>query len=106
MSTKHVISLLATCATLVASPYAQAAEPDSDSETVVTGRLTEAETLELVRRVAQPVDGQLARFQKPVCVFRLMPGHSSGPCRAAIPAHAGPGFRSMPGHHSGACRAS
>ena len=44
-------------------------------------------------------------WEQDFCVFRLMPGHSSGPCRAAIPEHAGPGFRSMPGHHSGACRA-
>jgi CRISP-associated protein Cas1 len=31
------------------------------------------------------------------CVFRLMPGHSSGASRAGIPVHAGPPFRRMPG---------
>jgi hypothetical protein len=31
------------------------------------------------------------------CVFRLMPGHSSGASRAGIPDHAGPAFREMPG---------
>jgi len=30
----------------------------------------------------------------------------SSPCRATIPAHAGPLFQSMPGHDSGACRAT
>ena len=49
---------------------------------------------------------RFASLDESACVFRLMPGHSSGPCRAAIPEHAGPGFRSMPGQHSGACRAS
>ena len=35
---------------------------------MVTGTLpTEEKTLEVVRRVARPVDGQLARFKKPVC---------------------------------------
>jgi hypothetical protein len=28
----------------------------------------------------------------------------SAPCRATIPAHAGPAFQSMPGRHSSACR--
>lgn len=32
-----------------------------------------------------------------MCVFRLMPGHSSGASRAGIPVHAGPPFRRMPG---------
>ncbi|MEO6080654.1 MAG: hypothetical protein ABIQ86_12865 [Steroidobacteraceae bacterium] len=32
-----------------------------------------------------------------LCVFRLMPGHSSGPWRAGIPVYAGPPFRRMPG---------
>jgi hypothetical protein len=31
------------------------------------------------------------------CVFRLMPGHSSGASRTGIPVHAGPPFRGMPG---------
>ena len=30
------------------------------------------------------------------CVFRSMPGHDSGACRAGIPLDAGPRFRSMP----------
>jgi hypothetical protein len=30
----------------------------------------------------------------------------SSPCRATIPAHAGPPFQSMPGQRSGACRAT
>jgi hypothetical protein len=30
------------------------------------------------------------------CVFRSMPGHDSGACRARIPVDAGPPFRSMP----------
>ena len=69
MTRKHVISLLATCATLAASPYAQAEESNSGSTIVVTGKptLTEAKTLEAVRRVARTVDGQLARFKEPVC---------------------------------------
>jgi hypothetical protein len=69
MTRKHVISLLATCATLVASPYAQAEESNSGPTIVVTGKppQTEAKTLEAVRRVARRVDGQLARFKEPVC---------------------------------------
>ncbi|MEO8019563.1 MAG: hypothetical protein ABI769_17265 [Pseudomonadota bacterium] len=69
MTRKHVISLLAAGATLVASPYAQAEQSNSGPTIVVTGRLppTEAKTLEVVRRVARPVDGQLARFKEPVC---------------------------------------
>jgi hypothetical protein len=69
MTRKHVISLLAACAALVASPYTQAAESNSDPTIVVTGKppLTEAKTLEVVRRVARPVDGQLARFKEPIC---------------------------------------
>jgi len=69
MTRKHVISLLATCATLVASPYAQADEPNSGPTIVVTGKrpLTEEKALEVVRRVARPIDGQLARFKEPVC---------------------------------------
>jgi hypothetical protein len=31
------------------------------------------------------------------CVFRRMPGCSSGASRAGIPVHAGPPFRLMPG---------
>jgi hypothetical protein len=69
MTSKLVISLLAACPTLAASPYAQTAESNSDPTIVVTGRppLTEAKTLEVVRRVARTVDGQLARFKEPVC---------------------------------------
>jgi hypothetical protein len=36
------------------------------------------------------------------CVFRLMPGHSSGASRAGVPVHAGPPFRGMP---AGVCEA-
>ena len=45
------------------------AQSETDEPIVVTGKLplTEDETLEVVRRVARPVDGQLARFQEPVC---------------------------------------
>jgi hypothetical protein len=46
-----------------------------------------------VVEIALPVAGVLID----VCVFRLMPGHSSGACRAGIPVHAGPPFRRMPG---------
>jgi hypothetical protein len=69
MTRMHVISLLATCVTLVASAYAQADEPNSGPTIVVTGKrpLTEAKTLEVVRRVARPVGDQLARFKEPVC---------------------------------------
>jgi hypothetical protein len=69
MTRKQVISLLATCATLVAFPYAQAEQNDSDPTVVVTGKLppSEEKALEVIRRVARPVDGQLARFNKPVC---------------------------------------
>ena len=69
MTRKHVISLLAACATFVVSAHAQVEEPDSRPTIVVTGRpqLTEEKALEIVRRVARPVDGQLARFKKPVC---------------------------------------
>jgi hypothetical protein len=71
MTRKHVTSLLAACAMLAASPHAQALAEETDSRPtiVVTGRpeLTEEKTLEIVRRVTQPVDGQLARFEKPIC---------------------------------------
>jgi hypothetical protein len=64
-----LISLLAACATLVALPCAHAEESNSGPTIVVTGRPppTEAKTLEAVRRVARPVDGQLARFKQAVC---------------------------------------
>jgi len=67
MTTKHVISLFAACATLVAFQYAQAEEPNSTI--VVTGRLpmTEEKAREVVRSMARPIDGQLARFKDPVC---------------------------------------
>ena len=52
-----------------APALAQSEEPEADTTIVVTGRqpVGEDETLEVVRRVARPVDGQLARFQQPVC---------------------------------------
>ncbi len=73
MTSKHVISLLATCATLVASPYAQAEDNNSSPTIVVTGRLplTEEKAREVVRRVAQPIGGQLARFKDPVCPLAI-----------------------------------
>ena len=56
---------------LGATVPAQAQSPaqESDPTIVVTGKQprTEEQTLEVVRRVARPVDGQLARFQQPVC---------------------------------------
>jgi hypothetical protein len=69
MTRKHVISLLAACVALVVSAHAQAEDSNADPTVVVTGKVPPAEekTLEVVRRVAQPVDGQLARFKKPVC---------------------------------------
>jgi hypothetical protein len=73
MISKHVISLFAACATLTVSAYAQAkAQPEegnSSSTIVVTGRvpMTEEKAREVVRRMAKPVDGQLARFKDPVC---------------------------------------
>ena len=38
------------------------------------------------------------------CVIRPMPVRDSGPCRYAIPAHAGTRFRLMPVRDSGSCR--
>ena len=65
----RLITLFAACATLVASAYAQAEESNPNSTIVVTGRLpmTEEKALEVVRRMARPIDGQLARFKDPVC---------------------------------------
>lgn len=56
----------------VAAPTAAHAQPAaqaSDPAIVVTGQvpLSEERALEVVRRVAQPVDGQLARFRERVC---------------------------------------
>lgn len=53
----------------LAAPSAAHAQAESDPSIVVTGQLPlgEEETLDIVRRVARPVDGQLARFQQPVC---------------------------------------
>jgi YD repeat-containing protein len=58
------------------------------------------------RRLSKTVDGSTTSYRydgdNPVesstggCVFRSMPGRDSGPCRAGIPAHAGPPFRRMP----------
>ena len=60
--------------------------------------MTEFEAEQKARRFVQdagisavPVDLGLY-----VCVFRSMPGHDSGACRAGIPLDAGPRFRSMP----------
>lgn len=48
---------------------AQADQPPGESDIVVTGEvpLDEKQALDAVRRVAQPVDGQLARFHERVC---------------------------------------
>jgi hypothetical protein len=68
MARRHVIAFLAACATLVATAHAQPEDSNSGPTIVVTGRHpTEAKALEAVRRVARPVDGQLARFKEPVC---------------------------------------
>ena len=51
MTRKHVISLLAACATLGASPYARAQESNPNSTIVVTGKLplSEEKALEAVQ---------------------------------------------------------
>lgn len=57
-------------ALVAASPaHAQSDEPARDPTIVVTGKqpLTEDQTRELIQRAARTVDGQLARFQEPVC---------------------------------------
>jgi hypothetical protein len=54
----------------IAAPVmAQTDDPARDPTIVVTGKqpLTEEQTLEVVRRSARTVDGQLARFYAPVC---------------------------------------
>jgi len=63
------IALMCGLGALAAPAMAQSDEPEVGSTIVVTGRqpVGEDETLEVVRRVARPVDGQLARFQQPVC---------------------------------------
>ena len=53
-----------------ASPaWAQSETDEAAPAIVVTGQraLTESEALDVVRRVARPVDGQLARFHEPIC---------------------------------------
>ena len=62
--TKSALALLAAVA-LSSPAFAQA----DDSAIVVTGQapLGEAQALDAVRRVARPVDGQLARFHDRVC---------------------------------------
>jgi len=69
MTRKDVISLLAVCATLGASPFAQAEESNPSPTIVVTGKLpmTEEKAREAIRRMSRPVDGQLARFKEAVC---------------------------------------
>ncbi len=49
--------------------HAQAEQPARDPTIVVTGKqpLTEDQTLEVIQRAAQTVDGQLARFREPIC---------------------------------------
>jgi hypothetical protein len=69
MTGKHVLALLAAGAALAAPSLARAEESASGPTIVVTGKAspTEEETREVVRRVARPVDGQLARFKERVC---------------------------------------
>ena len=52
-----------------APAMAQSSEEGRDPSIVVTGRqpLDEDQTLEVVRRAARTVDGQLARFRHPIC---------------------------------------
>jgi len=57
---------------IIAAPWPALAQSDADagdSSIVVTGEvpLDEDRALEVVRRVAQPVDGQLARFHDRIC---------------------------------------
>ena len=69
MSKARAISLFAVvCATAVPA-HAQPDGGAAGSAIVVTGSrpMTEDETLEAVRRVARPVDGQLARFNERIC---------------------------------------
>jgi len=69
--TPHLTSLIALLGALAAtSPALAQADPQgADSAIVVTGQvpLNEEQALDVVRRVAQPVDGQLARFHDRVC---------------------------------------
>jgi hypothetical protein len=62
-------SLLALLGVLAAPAPAYAQAEAEDAPIVVTGQvpLSEKQALEVVRRVAQPVDGQLARFHERVC---------------------------------------
>jgi hypothetical protein len=64
-------SLIVFLAALAApsSAMTQAEAPAADPSIVVTGQapLSEDQALTVVRRVAQPVDGQLARFHERVC---------------------------------------
>jgi hypothetical protein len=51
-------------------------------------------------RVSRPIGRVLVGVrccESLLCVFGLMPGHSSGVSRAGIPVHAGTRFRGMPG---------
>ncbi len=62
-------SWLAVLGAVAAPALAQPREPGADTPIVVSGQptLSEEQARTLVRRVARPVDGQLARFDEPIC---------------------------------------
>lgn len=66
--TTALLSLLAAAMVPVAAS-AQDTNEGSTDDILVSGKrqLTKEETLDVVSRVAKPVDGQLARFHDPVC---------------------------------------
>lgn len=67
--TAHTSGLIFLLGALAASAQAQPVRPASDPSIVVTGRqpLSEDQALDVIQRVARPVDGQLARFHEPIC---------------------------------------
>jgi hypothetical protein len=69
MSRISIASTIAAAVLGALAAPAWAQDETGESSIVVTGKqpLTEKQTLEVVRRAAQPVDGQLARFRHPVC---------------------------------------
>jgi len=68
MTAARTLPLLFALGLFAAPAHAQD-EGDDSPTIVVTGRqaVGEGEALDVVRRAARPVDGQLARFQQPVC---------------------------------------
>ena len=63
------LSLLLFLGAVAAPAMAQSSAEERDPSIVVTGRqpLDEDRALDIVRRAAQTVDGQLARFRHPIC---------------------------------------